>query len=51
MITPRSDSSFFSRQPEVTLFVEEQRISKPQSYVTSIPPDAAVQHTLRIVTL
>ncbi|RIJ87866.1 IS5/IS1182 family transposase, partial [Ralstonia solanacearum] len=36
MIAPRTDSSFFARQPDVDLFVEEQRISKLQSYVATL---------------
>ncbi|CCF97888.1 IS5/IS1182 family transposase [Ralstonia solanacearum K60] len=36
MIAPRTDSSFFARQPDVDLLVEEQRISKLQSYVATL---------------
>ncbi|WP_316679038.1 IS5 family transposase [Ralstonia chuxiongensis] len=36
MITPRTDSSFFARQPEDDLFFQEQRISKLQSYVATL---------------
>ncbi|MHA6909786.1 hypothetical protein ACQUJS_15355 [Ralstonia pseudosolanacearum] len=36
MITPRTDSSFFARQPDGDLFVEELRISKRHSYVGTL---------------
>lgn len=36
MIAPRTNSSLFSRQPDAGLLVEEQRISKLQSYVATL---------------
>lgn len=36
VITPRTDSSFFARQPDGDLFVEELHISKLHSYVGTL---------------
>lgn len=36
MIAPRTNSSFFARQSDADLFVEEQRISKLQSHVATL---------------
>ncbi len=36
MITARTNSSFFSRQPDADLFIEAQRISKLRSYVATL---------------